>query len=348
MPDLRLFDTVEMTFAPSRLTTARLCRGLTMKAVADSIRVSPRTITAYEDGSTTPPETCVQLISKLLNFPFSFFYGAEVEDIPHKVISFRARRSLTARIRDLTLGRSRLATNFISPAFQAKFTLPTCDLVASPELRTDPETAARQLRDHWKLGHGPIANMVHLLEAKGIEVYWLNVESPCVDAVSYSRDSKPYVFLNLAKEAGERGRFDAAHELGHLVLHPYLHLLLTEDDALEPHEIEMQADAFASAFLMPREQFMNEIPRNPTLDNFMPLKKRWGVSLQAAVVRAYHLKKITRWQYESTFKEISRRGWKKSEPNSFPREQSRIHELIYSRLASRGVKPFDFARSIDL
>ncbi len=42
----------------------------------------------------------------------------------------------------------------------------------------------------------------------------------CLDADAFSTtySGTPYVFLSTRK-TGERGRFDAAHELGHLVLH---------------------------------------------------------------------------------------------------------------------------------
>ena len=39
-----------------------------------------------------------------------------------------------------------------------------------------------------------------------------------VDAFSVWREYTPYIFLKLMKTA-EHSRFDAAHELGHLVLH---------------------------------------------------------------------------------------------------------------------------------
>ncbi|MEU8739183.1 ImmA/IrrE family metallo-endopeptidase [Streptomyces halstedii] len=39
-----------------------------------------------------------------------------------------------------------------------------------------------------------------------------------VDAFAVWREGVPFVFLNTQKSA-ERGRFDAAHEFGHLVMH---------------------------------------------------------------------------------------------------------------------------------
>lgn len=55
---------------------------------------------------------------------------------------------------------------------------------------------------------------------KGIRVFSLAEEGREADAFCTWHDSKPFVFLNRMKSA-ERCRFDAAHELGHLVRDVY-------------------------------------------------------------------------------------------------------------------------------
>jgi hypothetical protein len=42
----------------------------------------------------------------------------------------------------------------------------------------DVEKAAAALREHWRLGIGPIANMCEMLEAKGVIVFREAVNSP--------------------------------------------------------------------------------------------------------------------------------------------------------------------------
>src|ERR1700678_4270171 len=78
--------------------------------------------------------------------------------------------------------------------------------------------AARILRTEWQLGEKPVSNMIHLLESKGIRVFSLAENTVKVNAYSLWRRGKPYVFLNTFKSA-ESSRFDAAHELAHLILH---------------------------------------------------------------------------------------------------------------------------------
>ena len=65
---------------------------------------------------------------------------------------------------------------------------------------------------------------------------------------SHWQGDVPFIFLNTTKTA-ERSRMDAAHELGHLVLHAH-----TGGGSTKPHEDEAQA--FAAAFLMPKAPFI--------------------------------------------------------------------------------------------
>ena len=85
-----------------------------------------------------------------------------------------------------------------------------------------------------------------------------------VDAFSMWRQETPFVFLNTQKSA-ERTRFDAAHELGHLVLHRH--------GSPQGQDAEREANAFASAFLMPRASVLANAPRMATLDHLIPAEK---------------------------------------------------------------------------
>lgn len=84
----------------------------------------------------------------------------------------------------------------------------------------NPAAAARTIRQYWAIGERPIGNMVKLLETKGVRVFSLAENTRNVDAFSCWRNDEPYIFLNTFKST-ERSRFDAAHELGHLVLHKH-------------------------------------------------------------------------------------------------------------------------------
>ncbi len=63
------------------------------------------------------------------------------------------------------------------------------------------------------------------------------------------------MFLSTDK-SGERGRFDAAHELGHLVLHGEHEDPRREDEISQRPCAEAEANRFAAAFLMPRSSVL--------------------------------------------------------------------------------------------
>lgn len=326
-------------FAANRLTVARGRRKLTKKALAEAVGVTAQAITSYEDQSLQPSEDTITRIVFALDYPPGFFKAPDVDLAGHEDATFRARRALKANNRYKAVATGVIATEIISVELRKHFRLAKEDV---PDFAEEtPEVAARLLRQHWKLGSGPIHNMVHLLESKGVEVYWLDEPDVCLDAFSLWRGDRPYVILNTYKEAGDRARFDAAHELGHLVLHRH-------EKIVEGRKPESEADQFASAFLLPAEQFRYESPKLPVLNQYIPLKRRWGVSIQAMLRRGRDLEIFTPWYYEQSVKQLSTLNWRTDEPAPMAREKSLLHNMMFDRLASKEITPAEFARSLHL
>ena len=197
----------------------------------------------------------------------------------------------------------------------------------------DPHTAATILRQHWRLGDKPIANIVHLLEAKGIRVFSLAENTKEVDAFSLWRDDVPYVFLNRFKSS-ERSRYDASPELAHLCLHKHG----GANTEYIADNLEKEANAFAGAFLMP-ETDIRAICKQPLygVDELAQYKKRWRVSVAALNYRLREISMISDGKATSNYVEMSRRGWLKAEPNSIAREQSSVLQDIINDLLGHGI-----------
>jgi Zn-dependent peptidase ImmA (M78 family) len=294
----------------------------------------------WETGSRSP-EAYVSEILKAFDRSLLYFSGPTLNVVEAELVSFRSRKSLTSRVREQTLARTRFATGAIHPFLERKVKLPNVDL---PDLSGhEPEQAAEQLRALWGMGDMPIAHVVHLLEARGVQVYWLNVDSESVDAVSMTIQATPFMFLNLKKAAGERGRFDACHELGHLVLHGG-----NRSNEFDDSTLEAEADQFASAFLMPKRLLARHGVNSSHVESLLPLKRLLGVSLQAVARRQRDLGIMTQIQYVSFQKELSRRGQIKSEPHQLNREHSSLHPQISERLWKEGISPDDFCRAVAL
>jgi Zn-dependent peptidase ImmA (M78 family) len=132
------------------------------------------------------------------------------------------------------------------------------------------------------------------------------------------------------KDTCVRSRMDAAHELGHLVLHHSLKPK-TLNNSADFKEIERQAFHFAGAFLMPAESFSAEI-WSPSLNAFVALKERWKASIGAMIMRCRKLDMLSEEYQRRLWKYYSARGWRKSEP------QDDVLEPEHPRLLSRSVR----------
>jgi Zn-dependent peptidase ImmA (M78 family) len=318
----------------SRLTLARKRRGLSLVRLAELTGISTRSLSAYEKGEQRPGPGRVGVIAARLGYPVEFFFGEGIDELPPAAVSFRAPSKLPAVRRDAALGAGRLAIE-LNRWIVERFELPAPDV---PSLdRRDPELAADEVRARWGLGVAPVPNMVHLLEAHGIRVFSLR-ECAEVDAFSTVWEGTPYVFLNVGT-SGERGRFDAAHELGHLVLHG-------EHDA--GPAAEREANRFAAAFLMPRADVLAHLPPAPSVEAILAGKRRWQVAAMALTHRLHEVGTLSEWLYRTTCIELGRQGYRRAEPGGIPRESSQLLRKVFRALRAERVTAADIAADLRL
>ena len=167
------------------------------------------------------------------------------------------------------------------------------------------ESAAATTRSHWNVEPGPLPSIVHLLEMNGVLVVRLPEETDRkVSAFSTDAGTRPIVLLASNKADKARGRFDAAHELGHLLIHP--------DTEPGSKIVEDQANRYAAELLMPREHIVDRLPRRIDWVKFQELKREWGVSLRALVYRAHYLGVLSEASYRRANQQLSM--WGRPEP----------------------------------
>lgn len=324
-------------FTPSRLAIARKRRQLTKKELAARAKLTPLTVTRLEAGDTSEPSSeTVQALADALDYPIGFFYLEDCDELTPEAVSFRSLSSLTARQRDAALAAGPIAFLFDSWVTE-RFDLPHPDLL---DLRDEESIAAAEaLRSHWGIGTKPIQHMVKLLESKGVRVFALSERHKNVDAFSCWNGDIPYVFLNTFKSA-ERSRFDAAHELGHIVLHIH--------GASAGKDVEREADQFASAFLIHRGDLISNLGRVRSLGQLVDAKHRWGVSVAALARTAFDAKLISDWHYRELCKQMSKLGYRTREPNSRVREKSVLWRMVFEELWKDGVTRDGVARQLSL
>lgn len=321
----------------SRLAIARKRRGLTLTSLAAASGLSSRSLSAFEAGQGRPSEDSVATLAQALDVSPDFLMAGDIEEIPVGAVSFRALSKMTARQRDSALSAGRVAI-MIDDWIEARFELPSPDI---PSLTGhDPESAADEVRARWGLGERSIPVLLHLLEAHGVRVYSLARENTQLDAYSLYWHEKPFIFLS-ARKSGERGRFDAAHELGHLVLHG-------EHESPRGREAEIEANRFAAAFLMPRSSVLAAGLRHASVDRIIRSKRIWGVAAMALTHRLKELDLVTEWGYNSACVQLSRMGYRRGEPNGIARESSQLLGKVFRSLREDGISPADIAADLGI
>ncbi|MFG1856031.1 helix-turn-helix domain-containing protein [Actinomadura geliboluensis] len=298
-----------MLFDCERLTLARRLRGLRKNQLADAVGTTPKAIGRYEAGVQRPDEMTLKRLAIALGVPVAFFHGGR-SPVSLDGAHFRSLRSTSQIERDQALAYGRIATDVVA-ALEDLVDFPEVDLPEYPVSPDEiagpgPVEAARLTRKALLEQAGPVPHVVRLLEKHGVIVLVLPRAAERVDAFSVGVHPRPMVFFNPAKGDYWRNRFDAAHELGHLVMHA---------DA-EPGEkvVEDQAHRFAAEFLMPEQDIAGELPGTADWERLGRLKATWGVSIAALLYRSRTLGIMQETAYRNAMSAMSSRGWRRHEP----------------------------------
>lgn len=321
-------------FDGTRLTVARRLRRLTKSSLAREVGVSPSAIAQYEMvNGPNPTQPVLAKICLALGLPRDFFgLSRSVTLLPASEAHFRSLRSTTAAAREQALAFGELSLELVN-LIGEYVELPDVDI---PEIDLADEltddiivSAAQAVREAWRVGPGPVSSVVQLLETHGIVTLRLpHGTDPAVDAFSTNAGARPLVFLSPAKDDKARSRFDAAHELGHLVLHP--------DTEPGSKLVEQQAHLFAAEFLMPRDEIIDQLPRRIDWRTFHELKRYWGVSLRALVYRARALGKLSEASYRRANQQLSM--WGLPEPNPLgPAESPQLLGMAKRLMTENGI-----------
>jgi Zn-dependent peptidase ImmA (M78 family)/transcriptional regulator with XRE-family HTH domain len=302
---------------PERLREAREAVELSMTDLAEKIGVTRQAISLYEDGQRAPePEILIRIV-QVLQQPIAYFTTSRPATFGRRGTRFfRAFKSKTKRQNT----RCEILSDWFAQAasyFSDFVNLPRVSIpeISPPKNRItysddEIEDAATLCRRHWGLGDGPIANVVALLESKGIITARAEFGHKDVSAFSFWEGSRPFIFLGADHESACRSRYDACHELAHLLLHRGIDTSDLENDL---DRIEYEADRFSGAFLLPEKTYPMEV-FSSRLATFIHLKNRWKVSAAAQIYRCSELGILDEHQILNLRKQLSANRWRKREP----------------------------------
>lgn len=305
------------TVQPGRIKQLRLALGITQAAFADLAGRNSSTVSKWESGSQSPDSDAALRLCDVFGISDNWLFEAPLMVRETTPFFFRSQSSTTSSARDIAGARLEWLQDVVYK-LQESLEFPTvnvpslretdCELISDQEI----EQIASDCRQAWGLGFAPISNVLQVMENAGIVCARTSIGYLKLEGVSnwHKLDQRPYALLADDKADGIRSRFDAAHELGHIVLHRYV----TQEQSKTRHLLlEAQANRFASAFLLPAEGFSRDV-RWPTLDALLALKSSWKVSVAAMITRCQELAMINDSTATRLWCARAARGWAKGEP----------------------------------
>ncbi len=320
-----------------RIVQARELMGFSKTEVANSLEVSPSAVAQWESGVKNPSMDNLIRLASVLRVPLGFFF----KPIPDEILSTKGPLSFRAvtptksasvnRIKRRSQRFSELTAEiFIWLGEMLKLpalNLPEMEIPKDAGIQKIDELAA-ELRRFWNLGQGPILKLGELLESNGIVINRMSFGDERYDAFSQVIGGRSYIFLGADKNDRARTRFDGCHELAHLIFHQ--HFSESELGEAATMEIEKQAHRFASSFLLPTDSFGREIV-DTSLNGFLRLKPKWGVSVQAMLVWAKEHKIIDEEEYDDLQKHVDKRKWRRPKGESLDGHIPEVRRSIFPK-----------------
>jgi Zn-dependent peptidase ImmA (M78 family)/transcriptional regulator with XRE-family HTH domain len=316
----------ERDFEPARLRLARELKAWSQTELSRQLGFTSAALSQFESGAARPSHQTRERLGALLDVPVAFFELPLIDT--HEgffrslrrtaVVNRRRARAIAHIAHDLATHGD--VTDELPPPAVPRYPLTALD--ADP---SEAEAIAARVRQGWGIPPGPAPDLVRLLESHGVVVMRLPLGTVDVDAFSLPFKDRPVVVLGSDKNDRARSRFDAAHELGHLVMHG--------EQVWGIPEVEKQAHRFAAALLMPRDDIYSQLPERADWPLLFEMKHDWQVSLAALLMRAKTLNRMSQANYLTAVKAASARGWRRLEPAPLgaPEQPHMLNKILESK-----------------
>ena len=286
----------DVEFLAANVARLRRDRQLTQAALAEKAGLSRVALGKIERAAVVPRARTLADLAEALEVPIGEL-ATPVPSLTH--VRFRARARIHGREQilaevaqwlrayaDLEAGLAeqrpfRFTGRPEEPGFLHSVSGPSAG-------RRRPVETARAARRHVGLGdEEPILDICGLLEGNGVKLLLLEKQRDSFFGLSVSADDGgPAVVVNTWDRISvERWIFTAAHELGHLLLHPAEYRREATD---LPEQTEREADTFASHFLMPEPAFAKEWDEtrgHSLLTRVLKVKRIFRVSYKTVLYR---------------------------------------------------------------
>ncbi len=282
---------------PKNIQRIRASCGLSQEDVAKRACISRNAYRSIETGGSEPRVSSLQGIARALgvSLPELLAEPPQLSSVRFRSSKVRTRKAQVTREQVIVEAARWLRDfNSLEELLGQKKSYSLEDLAKrlSASSKKKPIEAASKAREILKLSSDePIHDICGLLESAGVKVKisGMNIENLFGLSIASGEDG-PAIIVNVREDISvERRIFTAAHELGHLLLHPNAYDV---NEIIENLKEEKEADLFASHFLMPTDVFQNEWRDTYGLafvDRVLHVKRIFRVSYQTVLFRLVEL-----------------------------------------------------------
>jgi Zn-dependent peptidase ImmA (M78 family)/transcriptional regulator with XRE-family HTH domain len=329
---------------PPLLAWARDRAGLAIDDVATKVDEDPDRIRRWEKGEEQPTLAQVRKLGDIYKRPLAVFFLPEppkdfdpqrefrrLVGVNPKKESFEMRLSLR-----MALFRREAARSMYE---RLKEPLPVTQ--ASARASDDPEIVGAEIRKllgiswdtqlEWPNGWRAFNSWRAAVEQQGVLVFLASrVELTEMRGISIPRGPLPVILINNKDE--NNGRiFTLLHEFAHILLANAGHRTSSLADHRSPEDqiLERISNSFAAAALMPRQEFLAQLLRNPSaVDGNEEALRRIAdsikVSREAILRRLVTLGRTSTTTYRSKRRQWQQTPWKGNESEGAPPIEARI------------------------
>lgn len=293
-------------FNPSRLKNARMYRAKTLDILANESKVNKKDILAFEEGKYLPTLENSLKLSKTLDFPQEYFYKKDntkvILENTHIAVPGRV-----PRVEEVACREKLLMTHKIIYVLEEFMDIPKVTLPSGMEKNLNEEQLAQKIREYFKLSNSSILNVSKVMENNGIIISDINVNKKGSVALTQKQkinnDVRYIVCLGDDDNSLAKRNYEMAYELAYII-----------SNNLNIPTKRFSKDDFASAFLLPENEFKKDLKNPENLNEYVELKEKWNVPIVIMLYRAHNIGVLNYKKYNYLMQEMNKKGWLSKEP----------------------------------
>ena len=333
-------------FNGAKLKYVRMVNGFSRKELANKLDVTEQAIGQYETGIIPPEFDILMKLNDLFGVSNKYFLNDQslpLLDIESNIVFRNSDREQRSKVEFEKYYLSDIHGHLKFFSQKVKFFLDHLSVIKNKIVSDYDdlddhiiETIASAAREMLNISSND--NLMTMLERNGTVVLEKQLLNK-TDACSVWIEDVPYIVLGSQQKSFVRRNFDLAHELGHLILHAKRDINML--DKKEFAQFETQANHFASCFLLPRREFLEDLSfiKNKIShpDAYIELKKKWKVSIAAMGYKAFKEAEMTYQQYRYFNILLNKKGYKRIEPLDLefliatPLRIQKMFEFVFER-----------------